>query len=1240
MPTGWQPKHGAGGDLRAYLEKERSSLEGYYLAGEADGVADRHVVSVSGERSESVLRAEGFDAWIGGVDPVTGEQRGQLRQQRSVDGRAQTTAYEHIVAAPKSLSVLAAVDRSFAPVLRDAQERQVRQIERALTEQAVVRRTVDGRQVQVPVARLEFAAAWHSYSRAGDPHAHAHLFVNAKAQTEDGRWYAVDGKHLMQALNRVTNSVELAGLTSDRQLQEAVAARGFGPLDERGRIAELEPYCRELSARQRQIEKHREGFRREWERTHPGQTPGPELMRSIDGRAWAIERAAKDQALTPETVRNYTRGKLAEQGLDLEKARPAIEHAHVERPETDGLARAAVRRLGAQRATWSAYDVRAAVGVEIAATGWTGDEQDLHDLLDEAAGHANTAYCRSVLSDEEQAAVKLQTPTLTSDRVLAVEREYVDRLVARADAGGERAYGLGEEITGGLSVEQRQAVELLAGDHRMAVIEGAAGSGKTFMLARAKTVLEGQGRELRVVAPSRVAAHVAGEELEAQTDTVHGLLYAHGVRWDEEANWRRLEVGERELLPSGHERVYRGVPAEARLAGRTRLVVDEAGMLGQDEALWLARIADEGDVDLAYVGDRRQLAAVGRSGAYDLAANTAADGAYSELVDPQRFKVRDQATGEIRRDDEFAELMRAQRVGEDPGRVFDELQRRGQIVLVEDRDQAVQQIAEQAANRRTEDLEAGRSGPSHIVPVATNADAGEINTATREQLVAGGLVDDQRVVLNSAGDRIGAGDVIVTRQNQTGRETGQVVMNRQVHTVEGVQDGALRVRGTDGERRTLRADYVAGQSVDGRETPRVQLAYAQTTHGSQGITADSVQQLHSEQLDAAGLYVGLTRGRYEQQLVMVAGSEAHAREQFVATTGRDAPALTIHRAQEQAREELARQAEAAAERERRAQAREQHGAAGRAGIGEDKERAERPVVQFDREAERQLVEAQTPDRVAETRLWLGERAGQLPQAEADRSWAREASTEELQHAAAQGVPGLDRRGTLEIRSWEETAAEARRQRQEYQDRIEDLQQQREQAGGFRGRGERTRLDEEIAKQQIAVEKFAREAERADSTVEQLNDRLGEQAPDRWLEQHADAWVHRQEAQRELEVRQELEIREAGDIAIQGETPEHVRELLGDREQAGTDTASYDQLTRDTERHRITHGVDVEDHGALGPDRRRRGEKAPAYEQSRSALAGRAADYRESKGMERSDQLEKARPAAAIERSDAGHGIGD
>ena len=227
-------------------------------------------------------------------------------------------------------------------------------------------------------------------------------------------------------------------------------------------------------------------------------------------------------------------------------------------------------------------------------------------------------------------------------------------------------------------------------------------------------------------------------------------------------------------------------PFEAVLRARGDLVlVDEAGMLDQDTARAILTIADETGARVALVGDRRQLPAVGRGGVFDLAHRWTNPSARVDLDTVHRF-VR-AVDGTRVPDAEYAQLSLAMRAGEDPGAVFDALHARGQIALYGSEMERREALGERLAAARL-------SGLTPAVVVDTRDHAATLNAAVRDRLVAAGAVDDHRAAVTADGQRIGAGDAIVTRRN----DPTLGVANRQTWTVTRVhRDGRLTVHDRD-----------------------------------------------------------------------------------------------------------------------------------------------------------------------------------------------------------------------------------------------------------------------------------------------------------------------------------------------------------------------------------------------------------------------------------------------------------
>jgi ATP-dependent exoDNAse (exonuclease V) alpha subunit len=352
---------------------------------------------------------------------------------------------------------------------------------------------------------------------------------------------------------------------------------------------------------------------------------------------------------------------------------------------------------------------------------------------------------------------------------------------------------------------------------------------------------------LVVVTPTLKAAEVAAAETGADGHSAAWLIHQHGWRWDDDGHWSR------ELNPSPDE--------SARLRRGDLLLVDEAGMLDQDSARALLTIADEAGARIAFVGDRHQLPAVRRGGVLDHADAWAHPTAVVTLEKVHRFA-----------DPEYADLSLRMRKGEDPTGVFDELHRRGQIVM---HGSEVERTAALA--------EVGATGD--LVIADRRAQVADLNAAIRDQ--RNGIDHATATITTATGERVGFGDRVATRRNDPDLQ----VANRQTWTVSDISDdGSLTLRG-HGRDRQIPAEYAAGF---------VELAYATTVHGAQGDTVDRAHLALSDTTGAAAAYVAMTRGRESNVAHVVADSLEEARQQWVDVFSRDRADLGPAHARRQA----------------------------------------------------------------------------------------------------------------------------------------------------------------------------------------------------------------------------------------------------------------------------------------------------------------------------------------------------
>ena len=165
---------GAAKAARAYVERDRSRADDYYL-GEGSGVAERLTATPDGVAGAGSMDGDAYEQWVAGIDIDTGRKKGRVREDANALRFVEVT-----VNGPKTWSLAAALHPDISAALDEAQDRAAAEIVGWVAQHATTRVGPRGRQVQVPVEQIEAAVIRHYTSRAGDPHRHLHLQVNAR----------------------------------------------------------------------------------------------------------------------------------------------------------------------------------------------------------------------------------------------------------------------------------------------------------------------------------------------------------------------------------------------------------------------------------------------------------------------------------------------------------------------------------------------------------------------------------------------------------------------------------------------------------------------------------------------------------------------------------------------------------------------------------------------------------------------------------------------------------------------------------------------------------------------------------------------------------------------------------------------------------------------------------------------------------------------------------------------------
>ncbi|WP_179659243.1 MobF family relaxase [Nocardioides panzhihuensis] len=825
----------AAGAARSYLEKDHSRADDYYLT---DGacLAERFAGTSSGVVARGPMDGNTYERWVAGYDVDTGLAKGRLLK----DGgkRPPVRFVEVIVNGPKTWSLAAALHPEIGAAYDHAQDRAAREIIGWVAQHSTTRVGPRDRQVQVPVEEIEAAVIRHYTSRAGDPHRHLHLQINARVYAQ-GRWRGLHTVGTRDAIAAI-NGIGHAAVMADLEFRRVLAAHGYTMDLVSGEITELREYVGEFSARAEQIRSNMDRYAARWRREHPGEEPGPRLRQVWDRRAWADARPDKVPPTDGAEIARHWIEELHALGHRAPEGPARLPVTAIGRLDRDLAAGLILDRLGMKASAWNSADIRGGAEQLIAETGIVTESAIHREVAEDLTARA-IRQCVPLLDRND---VPEHVRALTSQRVLEVEADLNARLALRAEA--DPVPGLLGKVPD-LDRAQRKVVKAMLGEARLLVIEGAAGAGKTKTLATAAAALLRQRTRMIVVTPTKKAAKVAAREVGGAASSAAWLAYQHGFRWDHDGQWGRIRPNQ----PQDAGPVNR----RARLRPGDLLVVDEAGMLDQDLALALLIIADEAGARVAFVGDRHQLPAVGRGGVLDLATRWTDEGTHLTLDVLHRFT-----------DPDYADLTLKLREGRDTEDVFDRLLARGEIIIHPSEAERLQALASLGAADRPPLITADTRDQVTALNAEVRHHRATTHTAPEATVM--------RSVVTDAGDRIGVGDRITTRRNDPDLD----VVNRDTWTVTQVSiDGGLRVKGTPGRRR-LPSSYVA---------EHVELAYASTIHGAQGETVDEAHLLIGERINAAAAYVGMTRGRRRNIAHLVADDLDDARHQWVEIFSRD-----------------------------------------------------------------------------------------------------------------------------------------------------------------------------------------------------------------------------------------------------------------------------------------------------------------------------------------------------------------
>lgn len=391
-------------------------------------------------------------------------------------------------------------------------------------------------------------------------------------------------------------------------------------------------------------------------------------------------------------------------------------------------------------------------------------------------------------------------------------REQEQATLARAEAmaasdrheiGTRFIRTVAKEMT--LDDEQTDAVRHVLDVGSLKILEGRAGTGKSHTLSAIRQAAERDGYAVVGLAPTNAVAQDLRDSGFERATTVHSLLWY------------------REHAPDH---------ANAQVAAKSLIVVDEAAMLDTQRLDALTQFAADTGAKLVLVGDDRQLASIERGGVFTDIREKIGSASLTTVRRQHQDWAKQAAT-------DFAE-----------GRFREGLEAydaHGLIHWQDDLDAARAALLE----RWEADTEADRG--TRFVFAYTNDEVRRLNDAMQAIEIERGRVSDCITLETERGTvAIGVGDRIAFRGTCKPK---------------GIYAGALAtVEAIDGDHVTVRSDRGREIRFDTRDYTNVDLGYAGTIYRGQGKTLDQTYLLHTHHWRDAASYVAMTRARGQTEV--------------------------------------------------------------------------------------------------------------------------------------------------------------------------------------------------------------------------------------------------------------------------------------------------------------------------------------------------------------------------------------
>ena len=558
-----------------YLESQRSFRHPneYYTAGEEPDGVWFNPKDLFGLEDGGKVDSADFHRLYHGFAPD-----GSGKLTRNAGSEKRSPGLDMTFSADKSVSALWAIAD---PGLRAAIEQAHNDAARVALEETVFRhcawtriRNGEG-QIEVLPADIAVAMFQHGTSRDNDPQLHTHCVIfNAARTHEDGKWRAMH-QHPVYGWVKAAGAVYRNTLAWNLQQQLGLPIAQYGRDGEFTRIAVVpEDLAAHWSKRRAAI-----------------MDAANDMGFKVEGNAARaaaankITRAGKSPDNDPEVRHERWRGEAEgfceREALIADLSGKAEDITQEQLRDLTALLETLPERLTREEAVFRLPDV--VERVSNATAGLMGREA-VATAVERVMRHPEVVRLTRIPRSAEGRADMAHTRLYTTGRTLQMEQALREMAAGMA---GETGHGLPAQAIEQkiaslmergypLSEEQAHAIRTVAGaGGRVAIVEGAAGSGKTTTLRPVADLCREHGGTVIATAVAWRTAVALGNDLDARPFCVDKLLKL--------AAKNGIEID-----------------------GNTTIVVDEAGMLSTRQAHHVLRLAERHGARVVFAGDTRQ----------------------------------------------------------------------------------------------------------------------------------------------------------------------------------------------------------------------------------------------------------------------------------------------------------------------------------------------------------------------------------------------------------------------------------------------------------------------------------------------------------------------------------------------------------------------------------------------------------------------------------------------------------